>query len=215
MILVPPVALAVSPPRLVLAVGETRAIDVTNRGAAVATIVASPAGLVVGLRGRPAASRAPSFVVVRPRKLTVAPGATAVLEVAAAARRLAPGDHASLVLVASRPSSGSVGVSVRIGVVVVVRGAGKARERVVPVALRARGRYLELALRNEGNVCERVTDATMRVRLLPRGAVRIEPRELLPHTRGLVRLETRRRSVAGAIVRVGGRTFRVKLAGRR
>ena len=215
MIAVPSVALTVSPTRLVVAAGETGAIQVTNRGGSAAVIVAQPAALAVGLRGQPMVGRTRPFVVVRPRQVTVPPRGTATLTVSAATAKPEPGDHPSLVLVSSRGSRRDVGVDVRIGVVVLLRGAGRIVRHLVPLALRARGPDLELSLRNEGNVSERLTTASLRVRLLPRGRARVEPRELLPHTRGLVRLHPGPRSPFAAIVRVRGQTFRLKVAGRR
>jgi hypothetical protein len=207
----PPVALTVSPTRIVLAAGTTRTIEVANRGAAVATIVATPAAVAIGLRGRPRVARAASLVVVRPRTATVPPGEVATLQVAPSRRTLEPGDHPSLVLVASRPARGGVGVSVRLGVVVLVRGVGAIVHRVVPLGLRRRGRTLELSLRNDGNVSERLAAPALRVRLLPRGGAQAEARELLPHTRGVVVLHTRARNTSGAVVRLLGRTFRLRV----
>jgi hypothetical protein len=211
----PPVALTVSPTRLVLAARESATIEVANRGSRPAVIVATPAGYAVSLRGRPSVIRARAFVVVRPHGVAVSPGATATLVVSPAAAKLEPGDHPALVLVSSRPARGGIGVGVRIGVVVLVRGAGRIVHRVVPLALRTHGDELELSLRNAGNVSERLTAPSIRVRLLPHGVAHVEPRELLPHSRGLLRLHTRVRAPVGAIVRVLGRTFRLKVAGRR
>jgi hypothetical protein len=205
----PPVALTVSPTRIVLAAGTTRTIVVANRGAAAATIVATPAAVAIGLRGRPRVALAASLVVVRPRTATVLPGGVATLRVAPSRRTLEPGDHASLVLVASRPARGGVGVSVRLGVVVLVRGLGAIVHRIVPLGLRRRGTDLELRLRNDGNVSERLTTAGLRLRLLPRGRAQAEARELLPHSRGVLVLHTRDRTATGAVVRLLGRTFRL------
>jgi len=211
----PPISLLVSPTRVVLVAGRTREIEVANRGSAPAAIVATPAGYAVSLRGRPQIASTRALVAVRPRRALVRPGGGATLLVSAAAATPAPGDHPALVLVSSRPSRKGVGVGVRIGVVVLVRGAGRIVHRVVPLALRARGRDLELWLRNDGNVSERLTSSTLQVRLVPGGRVRVTPRELLPHSRGVLRLRLRGTLPARAIVRVLGRTTRLKVAGRR
>jgi hypothetical protein len=133
-----------------------------------------------------------------------------------------PGDRPSLVLVATRGSTRRVAVGLRIGVVVLVRGAGPVVRRLVPLAVHARGRTLELVLRNAGNRSERLDPDTIRVRVLRRGQVvarpRAEPRELLPHTRGILRLHLARplRGNAAALVRVLGRTWVLGVkAGRR
>ncbi|HET8528597.1 MAG TPA: hypothetical protein VFL60_06785 [Gaiellaceae bacterium] len=219
----PPVALAVSPTRLVLAAGETRTIEVTNRGTGAATVDALPTGLAFGLRGRPRILlRTAAAVAVRPRRLVVPRGETATLAVSSP-RRLQPGDRPALVLVSTRGRARGVGVGLRVGVVVLVRGGGRVVRRLVPLALHVRGRRLELLLRNAGNVSEQLAPATVHVRLLRRGRVVarpwVEQRELLPHTRGIVRLRLARRlrGDAVAVVRVLATTrrFRVKPAGRR
>jgi hypothetical protein len=177
----PPVSLAVSPPRIVLAAGETQELHVLNSGSRAAVAVSS---------------------------------ATA-----------APGDRTAVVLLTSSPGGRGIGVSVRVGVLVVLRGAGGLVHRVVPLAVRRRGRRLELLLRNDGNAVEAVTRAAVRVDLLQRrrvvGRATAEPRELLPRTRGvsLLRLRTRARGLVSTRVevRVGRsvlrRTFRVRLPG--
>lgn len=217
----PPVALAVSPSRLVLAAGETGTIEIVNRGDAQTTVTASVSGLTLGLRGRPRIVLGPAGVLVRPRRLAVAAGGSATVAVSAP-HGSRPGDRPALVLVSTRGGAHGVAVGLRIGVVVLVRGAGPVVQRLVPLAVHARGRTLELVLRNAGNVSERLDPETIRVRLLRRGQVvarpRAESRELLPHTRGILRLRLARplRGHAAALVRVLGRTWVLDVkAGRR
>lgn len=208
----PPAALTVSPTRLVVAANEPRTLEIVNRGRTAATVVVSTAGYAVGLRGTPRIAGGSRLVLVRPRNVALAPGASAAVTVSSASRRLQPGDHAALVIVASRPTAGAVGVSLRIGALVLVRGRGAIVHRVIPLALRARGRALELSVRNEGTVSERLTPASVGIRLLPRGRARVESRELLPHTRGILRLRIRAPAPARAVVRILGRTYRLRVA---
>lgn len=199
-----PVELAVSPPRLVVAAGETRAIRVTNLGAGGAVIAASPAGYRIALRGRPVVLAANTAVTLQPRTLALAPGEAATVAVTAP-DPVAPGDHATLVLLSRSPLDRRLGVRIRIGVLVLVRGPGRIVHRVVATAIRSRGRALELWLRNDGNVAERLDRSTVHVRL--RCPARVEPRELLPRSRGIVILRAACRVPVGsmAIVRASGR----------
>ena len=73
---------------------------------------------------------------------------------------------------------------VRLGVLVLVRGSGRIVHRIVVTRRRRLGRTLEVWLRNEGNVSERLTRASIPIRLPCR--FRVEPRELLPHSRGIL-----------------------------
>jgi hypothetical protein len=218
----PPVSLAVSPPRLVVVAGETGEIEVTNHAPRAATVDASVSGLAVGLRGRPRIVVRHAAVRVRPHRLAIPPGRTATLEVSGAGRLVQPGDHAALVLLATRKAGRGVAVGVRVGVVVLLRGRGRVVHRLVPLALRRRPHELDLWLRNAGNVSEELTAARVRVRLLRGGRLvgraRVLPRELLPRTRGICVLRWTGRD-AGRIVarvelRVGGhvvrRSFRLR-----
>ncbi len=115
----------------------------------------------------------------------------------------------------------------RVGIVVVVRAPGRIVHRLELRALRlvrgaARARILELLVLNRGNV----TEELRRVRASFERGGRVErspappPRQLRPHTRGILRL-VYRGSLRGAVaVRVaaalgaGGvatRTFRLRL----
>ncbi|HEY3544302.1 MAG TPA: hypothetical protein VGK79_17330 [Gaiellaceae bacterium] len=208
----PPAALTVSPTRIVVAAGERRTLEIANNGTAAVAVVVSTAGYAVGLRGTPRVAGASGLLAVRPRRVTIPPGGSAAVLVSPV--RSAPRDRAALVLVASRPTGGAVGVSVRIGVLVLVRGTHAAVHRVVPVALRVRGRrWLELSVRNLGTASERLSAAN--VRFVRPAGVRVAPRELLPRTRGIVRVRIRAPAPAFGVVRILGRTYRLRVAGRR
>jgi hypothetical protein len=199
----PPVELAVSPPRLVVAAGETRAIRVTNLGSRPAAVSASAAGYRIALHGRPVVLAATSALAVRPRSLSLGAGETATVAVTAPADA-APGDRPTLVLVGR-----AAGVMrIRVGVLVLVRGSGRIVHRVVAVALRRRGRTLELRLRNEGNVAERLTRARLHLRLpCP---FRVEPRELLPHSTGVLVVHARCRARSVLLAPPGSRRARLR-----
>lgn len=215
----PPVALAVSPPRLVVAAGETRAIRITNNGAAAADVAASARGYVVTVRGRPVVLAHCTPLLLRPQRLTIPPGRTVTLAVAAGAAPAA-GDRPAIVLVTTAGAAAGVRVGVRVGVLVLVRGPGPVRHRIVVAGLRVRGPTLELALRNAGNVSERIAPS---VRLYRRGrlvgSMQASPRELLPRSRGICAFRFRGRlsGRVAARVRVAAvkRVFRLSLRGGR
>jgi len=104
----------------------------------------------------------------------------------------------------------------RIGVVVFVRVAGRIVHRLELGALKARRHVLELVVANRGNVVEY---ARTRVFLLRGGHVLARlgsaGRTLLPHTRGIERLQcpARLRGWVTARVEVGARrrSFRLRL----
>lgn len=213
----PPVALAVSPPRLVVAAGETRAIRITNSGRAVANVEASAAGYTVTVRGRPLVLARPVPLILRPRRLTIPPGQTATIAVAAGAAPAA-GDRPATVLLATVGGAGGVRVNVRVGVLVLLRGPGRVRHRIVVAGLRVRGPTLELAVRNAGNVSERISPRVLlyrRGRLV--GRMQASPRELLPRSRGICAFRFRGglRGRVAARVQVAAvvRVFRLELPG--
>jgi hypothetical protein len=194
----PPVALTASPVRLTLAGGGSRHVLVTNPGRAPVVVHAAPAGYTLDLRGRPriVALRTHPWVAVWPHRVLLRAGATAGLSVSASVPHGAvSGDHDELVLLESRPPLlGDVAVRMRIGVVVDVRVPGLVVRRLALRGLRVRSagaaRVLELLVANEGNVTEEVTRGAMVVSLL-RGrqelaTLRPTPRELLPHSAGVV-----------------------------
>jgi len=214
-IVAPPAHLAVSPPRLVVAAGETRAIRVTNEGSGVPAVVVTTAGYAVGLRGRPRiVVRRPAEISVRPRRLEIPAGRTETIAVTAVPGA-SPGDHAALVLVSGAVAGRGVGVRLRIGVVVLVRGRGTVAHRLRLGSLRPHKRTLELLLENRGNVTEHVDASRVHVVLRAgRRTIRLRPvaRELLPQSRGICVLRygahVRGRVRAQVTVDVGGRLVR-------
>ena len=104
----------------------------------------------------------------------------------------------------------------KLGVLVLMRGPGPLRHRIVIAALRVRGPTLELALRNAGNVSERIAPIVQlyrRGRLV--GRMQASPRELLPRSRGICAFRFRGRvnGRVAARVRVAAvtRVFRLEL----
>lgn len=213
----PPVALAVSPPRLVVAAGETRAIRITNSGAAMAQVEASAAGYALTVRGRPLVIAPRTPLILRPQRVTIPAGQTVTVAVEAGAAPPA-GDRPALVLVTTAGASAGVRVGVRVGVLVLVRGPGPVRHRIVIGGLRVRGRTLELALLNAGNVSERIAPRILLYRhgrLV--GSMQASPRELLPRSRGISALRFRGRVHGRVAARVrvaaAARVFRLTLPG--
>lgn len=199
MIVAPPpaAALSVSPVRVELAGAGTATIRLTNSGGLPAVIDGARAGFAIDARGRPrtAALRDRGVqVLVRPQRVVLAPGAAqAATILVRLGRDASPGDHASLVVFATRPrSSGGVGVRLRVGVIVVVRAPGAIVHRLRLVRVRLVRRVLSIEVRNRGNVVERVGPAALRIRLIRGGRLlRRLPapfREVLPGGRALIRL---------------------------
>jgi hypothetical protein len=219
--------LSVWPVRLALAPGDTAVVHIANAGRRAALVDLGVAGFTLDLRGTPrvlARSGGTRLLALRPRQLVVARGGAATFEVRAARRTgLGPGDHPALVLLSARSAGGSgIGVRVRIGLTAEVRVPGTLRRRLGLGRLRVQGRTLVVAAVNRGNVAERVTRATLTVRLLRRGRVvatlRARPRDLLPGTSGLVEFTLPRRlrgHVVAVVVPRGlptkGRSYRVSL----
>jgi hypothetical protein len=205
-----PVALAASPVRVRLTGKSTRTVRITNWGASEVVADVGTAGFALGLRGRPRIVRrgsgsrlAASWVVVRPRRLALAPGRTETLTVSSSLPQGAePGDHPALVLVGTRPRErGGVAVRMRIGIVVVVRVPGAIVHRLAVRGLRFRRGsqmdMLELSVSNRGNVTERIGPGRLRVVLRQRGRVVGRPRavrrELLPRSRAIEQIPFRGR----------------------
>lgn len=196
-----PLALSVSPERVVIPPGGRATIRLTNLGRAVAVVGVAPVGYALDLRGRPllragARSAAVRALTVRPGRLAVRPGTTAVVAVTAAPRvGLAPGDHAVVVLVSAGSSPGSrVVARLRIGVVVVLHVPGRVVHALQLGSVRARvaRRVLRVdaVVLNRGNVDEWIGAVRLRV-LVRRGGGGSRgcgalPRRLLARTRGVV-----------------------------
>jgi hypothetical protein len=227
----PGVVLTASPASLAIGSGERRTIRVANAGAEPLVVDVGRAALAVGLTGKPRVvlagtdGGAASLVTVRPRRLTLAPGASARLTVVSRPARAArPGDHAALVLLQTRAAGATrVAVRMRIGVTVLVRVPGAIRHslavRGVRVRRRPGGRSLDVVIANTGNAVEWLRRERLRVVLLVHGRViaRLHPatRELLPGGRGLVEVLYRGPVRGGATARVllaadrrGGATVR-------
>jgi len=231
----PPIGLTAAPARVLIEGSGNAAVRVSNYGATAVVVDVARAGFSLDMRGRPRVLQrgdgrtAVGWIAMRPRKLVLRPRETRAVTVAATpSPRAEPGDHDALLLLTTRPRRrGSVAVRMRVGVVVVVRVPGKIVHRLELRALRltrvaARARTLELLVLNRGNVTEQLrpihasferggrVDRTS----LPR------PRQLRPHTRGILQL-VYRGSLRGAVavrVRVGlgaggvvTRTFRLRL----
>jgi len=210
----PAASLSVSPSRVQLVPGAHGTIRVTNSGGRRVVVAAGPAGYVLDLRGRPQivgrAHGAANWLVLRPRRFALAPGATAQVAVTAAApHRVPPGDHPALILFEARSAGAArVAVALRVGIVVDIRAAGVVVRRIDIRSVRVRramragrvrralaGRTLELVLTNRGNVSELVTPRRITVTLFRRGRVvaTLHPasQSLLPRTSGLVDLRYR------------------------
>jgi hypothetical protein len=215
-------ALSVTPVHLRLSGASSRTITVTNAGNAAAAVEARPGSFVLDRRGKPTLARerqpAAGWLRLRPRRLVLVPGGSAVVTVTAAApARALPGDHPALVLLTTRPPrAAGVAIRVQIGVVVFVRVAGRIVHRLELGALRVRQRVLEASVANRGNVAERVR---VHIFLSRRGRVlaRLGPvaRTLLPHSRGIARFRYRGRLRGWVTARVEAgalrRTFRIRL----
>jgi hypothetical protein len=203
----PPASITASPSRVRVAAGASSMLRVTNSGAHAVSVAAAPAGYAIDLRGRPHVARravtggSASWLAVRPRHFALAPGQTVALAVTAVApRRAAPGDHAALVLLATRPANvGRVAVALRVGVVVDVRVSGTVVRRLEPRAVRVLGtgdgRTVEVVVANRGNVSELLRPGGLKV-LLRRGGrlvARLRPQgqELLPRSVGIVSVRYR------------------------
>ncbi len=200
----PPVALIASPSHVALKGSGRAPVAVTNSGTRPVVVDVARAGFALDLRGRPrAVSRRTTWLGVGPRRLTLAPGATATVTVSAHVPRHAqPGDHSELVLLTSRPPTRrGLPVRLRLGVVVVVRAPGKVVRRVSAIGLHVRrgrnARVLALLLANRGTVTETVGGPCALLWLHRRGRLlarlRTAERRILPHTRGLVELVYRGR----------------------
>jgi hypothetical protein len=212
--------LVVWPARATLTAGSTATLHVANHTRASVSLSVRTMGLALDLHGAPRLVRrsaGTALVSVRAARVVVAAGGVGSVGVSVSAGRgLSPGDRPALVLLSARSGGGAgVGVQVRIGVPVEVRVPGPVRRRLELGALHVRGRRLELAVRNSGNVAERLGRDSVVIEVW-RGRRRLAtlqplPRDLFPHTRGLVeyrlpkRLHGRRRVVARVVGRAGGR----------
>ncbi len=209
MIAAPPVAIAVSPARVLLAAGETQPLHLANRGTDAASVRVTTAGYALGLRGRVRILGSRGAVLVRPARLVVP--ARGSIDVTVSGRQAGPGDHPSLVLFTTERAASDIAVRLRLGVVVLVRGRGVVVHRVHAERIVARARQLDLWLRNAGNVAE-----PLRIRLRVGERWLRDSRLILPHARAVATFSVRvaaRRAVVE--VAYGGRVLRRTLRIRR
>ncbi|MFZ1880927.1 MAG: hypothetical protein WAU41_12250, partial [Gaiellaceae bacterium] len=122
-----------------------------------------------------------------------------------------PGDHSAVVLLSAVvPSARGVVVRMRIGLAVSVRVAGRVVHRlsVLDARMRRTGgvRSLEVTLANRGNVAETIGAGGLRIALIRGGRVvahsSLPRRELLPGSRGVVRLRVPQRISGLTLARV-------------
>ena len=197
-----PVALSAAPAHVTLAGNTRTAVHVTNTGTKRVVVDISRAGFALDLRGRPRVVRkggarsAAAWLTLQPKRLVLAPHASAALVVASKLpRRAVPGDHDALVVLSTRRlGSARVAVRVRMGVVVVVRAPGRTVRRLklrrLRVTRRGRSRALDVLVANRGNVNESLTGARTVVSLAGDGrrvaTLVASSRDLRPRTSGIV-----------------------------
>jgi hypothetical protein len=194
------VSLAASPTHVRIAAGGRQAISVTAPGGGPLRVEARIAGYALDLLGRPRIARpgdAASWLSVSPSRVTVGRGGGVLVVTSRRPAHPRPGDHSAVVLLSAVvPSARGVVVRMRIGLAVTVRVAGRIVHRlsVLGARLRRTGgtRALEVTLANRGNVTETIGAGGLRIILTRRGNViarsSLARRELLPGSRGVVRL---------------------------
>jgi hypothetical protein len=200
----PAAALGVSPLRLELTGASSTSITVRNPGAHPLIVIASRAGFARTLHGKPrikVARGAAGWLLTRPRRLRLAPHATASFRLIAKPPASArPGDHPALVLLSTRPPANkTVHVLLRVGVVVLVRVPGTIVHRLEPKSLsvrrKAATRLFSLRLANRGNVAERLRGAHLELVLRRHGKqlaiLRSRLLDLLPHSAGIAQFAYR------------------------
>lgn len=217
----PMISLSATPSHLTLVGREPQALVVRNEGATRVGVVAQRAAFAFDVTGnaviapRPAPRRSAStWLAIRPRRLVLAPGRSGVVRISARpAPHARPGDHHALVLLSAlAPRHTPVSIRTRLGVLVFVRVPGHIARRleiagVRPASDRGRRRLL-VSVVNHGDVAERLLPAQLTIALSRQGHVvalgRGQPRDLLPHTRGLfsVRLGRSLRGRFTAVVRI-------------
>jgi hypothetical protein len=203
---VPPVALAAAPARLVVPASSRAVIRVANTGGTALDVQVSRAGLSLGREGHPTLGARPTpagWLFVSRTRFRIRAHATVALAVRAGALRGArPGDHATLLLLSAiRPGRHSVGVGIRIGVVVVLRARGVTVRRLALGGVRADRRpgkpLLRVGIVNRGDLDEWIGSG--RVQLTLRRAGRVvarpiaAPRRLLARSSGVLVAAVRRK----------------------
>lgn len=209
----PQLSLVAEPARVQLDGPGSETIQVANRGSSAVVLDVQRAGFALDLRGRPKivpAARA-AWLSVRPARIAIPAGEAATVTVKAVVPRGArPGDHASLLLLASRPlARGAVAVRVRLGVVVVLRVPGKVVHSLRVLGVRARKRVVTVRLANRGNVAELLKGGRVVLTLWRHGRLlaklAVPPRELLPKATGLLEFHYRGKARGAVVARVGWR----------
>jgi hypothetical protein len=206
------IGLSASPLRLTLRGASAAAITVRNPSPRPLLVDVSRAGFGRSLHGKPevrSARGVRAWLRLRPKRIRIRAGAKAVLHVRATPPQgTAPGDHAALVLLTTRPLGVKhVRVRLRVGVIVDLRVRGQIVRRLDAgrLTLRRLGtrRLLELRLVNRGNVTEELGGSGIRLALLRSGRrfASLRPRraELLPHSSGMAVFSYAGR-VRGAVV---------------
>jgi hypothetical protein len=194
----PPVSLVAAPAHVALAGAARQVVTLTSSGTRPVVVEVVRAGYGLDLRGRPRIlPHRRSWVSVRPRRVAIAPGGHATLVVVSSPpRRAEPGDHSELLLLTTRPlRTASLSVKVRLGLVVVVRAPGRIVRRLTVSRVRLRAHRLELLVANRGNVTETIARRCFVVTVRrARRVVRLHPtpRRILPHALGLVAIPFRR-----------------------
>jgi hypothetical protein len=228
------VALAVSPAHVSIDAGGKATVHVGATTGARLLLRASVAGLALDVRGRPrivGRRDAGTWLVVRPRAISVGRDGASFIVTSRRPLGARPGDHSAIVLLtAMAPARKGVAVELRVGLVVTVRVAGRRVRRLEVVAARAkrlpggRGRLISVTVANRGDVIESLGGARLEVTLLRRGRAiahfRGVRRKVLPRSRAVVSFRCRAPSGGDVVARIavarpgGGvaaRTFRLRL----
>jgi hypothetical protein len=228
------IALAASPARVNVEGSATATVRVSNSGRQATVVEVRRAGFALDLRGRPRIVRAgkrsaQSWITVRPASFALPAGGAMTMTVSAKLpHRVEPGDHAALVLLSTQPRRhAGLAVRLRLGVVVEIRAPGRIVRRLALGGLRVRRnkhvRAFDLLVVNHGNVTEHLSGERMSFALTRRGrllgALRPEPRDLLPRSRGLVSFRYRGHARGAVVLRAAietngstvSRTYRLRL----
>lgn len=196
----PPTLGIMAGPTLVYLNGSQRGtIKVTNTARKPVTLAVSTGNYTVGSDGRvrvatriPKNRTAKAWLAVSPKKLHLAAGASTYVSVTAHPPAHAEaGDHNALVFLSATGKKGQVGIVTRLGIGVLVRMPGTIQRKLsvagVSVVRRAKTRSIRIALRNGGNINERVPKGHLTVTLERGGrtlkTLRAPFVELLPRMR--------------------------------
>ena len=208
------VTLAASPTHVRLVPGGRQLVHVTAPGGGPLLVEARIAGYALDLLGRPRITRpgdAAPWLSVTPSRIAVGRGGGEFTITARRPVHARPGDHTAVVLLSAVvPSARGVVVRMRIGLTLVMRTAGRVVRRVTVLGARLRrigsSRSLEVALANRGNVTESIGGGRLRIIVLRRNHVvarlGVAHRDLLPGTRGLVRLRLGAQGQGAAVIQV-------------